>query len=37
MAKVRAYKIAEELGIDRAEFVEKARGLGIELSWLSRT
>jgi len=31
MANVRAYKIAEELGIERAEFVEKARAVGIEL------
>ena len=31
MANVRAYKIAEELGIDRAEFVEKARAIGVEL------
>jgi translation initiation factor IF-2 len=31
MAKVRAYKIAEELGIDRNELVDKARELGIEL------
>ena len=31
MANVRAYKIAEELGIERGEFVEKARALGIEL------
>ena len=31
MASVRAYKIAEELGIDRVEFVERARELGIEL------
>jgi len=28
---VRAYKIAEELGIERNEFVEKARTLGIDL------
>jgi translation initiation factor IF-2 len=28
---VRAYKIAEELGIERNEFVEKAKALGIEL------
>jgi translation initiation factor IF-2 len=28
---VRAYKIAEELGIERGEFVEKAKALGIEL------
>ncbi|MBW2712402.1 MAG: translation initiation factor IF-2 N-terminal domain-containing protein, partial [Deltaproteobacteria bacterium] len=31
MAKVRAYKIAEELGIDRNEFVAKAKELGVEL------
>jgi translation initiation factor IF-2 len=31
MSKVRAYKIAEELGIDRAELVERARDVGIEL------
>jgi translation initiation factor IF-2 len=31
MASVRAYKIAEELGIDRVEFVERAREFGIEL------
>jgi translation initiation factor IF-2 len=31
MAKIRAYKIAEELGIERNEFVEKAREAGIEL------
>ena len=31
MASVRAYKIAEELGIDRTEFVERARELGIDL------
>ena len=31
MSKVRAYKIAEELGIDRTEFVERARDVGIEL------
>ena len=28
---VRAYKIAEELGIERNDFVEKAKALGIEL------
>jgi translation initiation factor IF-2 len=28
---VRAYKIAEELGIERNEFVEKARTLGVEI------
>jgi len=31
MAKIRAYKIAEELGIERAEFVEKAAEAGVEL------
>jgi len=31
MANVRAYKIAEELGIDRNDFVEKARAVGVEL------
>ncbi len=31
MAKVRAYKIAEELGISREDLVEKAAGLGVEL------
>ena len=31
MAAVRAYKIAEELGIERAEFVERARAVGVEL------
>jgi len=31
MAKVRAYIIAEELGIDRKEFVAKALELGVEL------
>jgi translation initiation factor IF-2 len=31
MAKTRAYKIAEELGIDRSELVEKAKLMGIEL------
>jgi translation initiation factor IF-2 len=31
MAKIRAYKLAEELGIDRNEFVEKAKALGVEL------
>ena len=28
---IRAYKIAEEIGLDRNEFVERARELGIEL------
>ncbi len=31
MAKIRAYKLAEELGIDRNEFVEKAHTVGVEL------
>ncbi|MBW2240824.1 MAG: translation initiation factor IF-2 [Deltaproteobacteria bacterium] len=31
MANVRAYKIAEELGIERNEFVEKANAIGIVL------
>jgi translation initiation factor IF-2 len=31
MAKIRAYKLAEELGIERAEFVEKAGAAGVEL------
>ena len=31
MAKIRAYKLAEELGIERGEFVEKAKALGVEL------
>jgi translation initiation factor IF-2 len=31
MANIRAYKLAEELGIDRNEFVEQARQHGIEL------
>jgi translation initiation factor IF-2 len=31
MAKIRAYKLAEELGLDRVEFVEKAAAAGIEL------
>ncbi len=31
MAKVRAYKLAEELGIDRNEFVERAAAEGVEL------
>jgi translation initiation factor IF-2 len=37
MAKVRAYKIAEELGIDRSEFVEKALSYGIELKSVMAT
>ena len=31
MAKVRAYKIAEELGLDREEFLKKAADMGISL------
>jgi translation initiation factor IF-2 len=31
MAKIRAYKLAEEIGIDRTEIVEKAALVGIEL------
>ena len=31
MAKIRAYKLAEELGIERNEFVEQARTVGVEL------
>ncbi|NQZ95059.1 MAG: translation initiation factor IF-2 [Myxococcales bacterium] len=31
MANIRAYKIAEELGIDRSEFVEKAAVIGVTL------
>ena len=31
MANIRAYKLAEELGIDRVQFVEKAAVLGITL------
>ena len=31
MSKIRAYKLAEELGMDRAEFVEKAAAAGVEL------
>ncbi|MGE4650233.1 MAG: translation initiation factor IF-2 N-terminal domain-containing protein, partial [Myxococcota bacterium] len=31
MAKVRAYKLAEELGIDRNEIVDKAASAGVEL------
>ena len=37
MAKIRAYKLAEELGIDRNEFVERAAAaLGIDRSKLYR-
>jgi translation initiation factor IF-2 len=31
MANIRAYKLAEELGIDRNEFVEQAASYGVEL------
>lgn len=31
MAKIRAYKIAEELGIDRNEIVDRAKSLGIDV------
>lgn len=31
MAKIRAYKLAEELGIEKQDFVEKAKALGVEL------
>ncbi|MBW2269293.1 MAG: translation initiation factor IF-2 N-terminal domain-containing protein, partial [Deltaproteobacteria bacterium] len=31
MAKIRAYKLAEELGLERAELVEKANAAGVEL------
>jgi translation initiation factor IF-2 len=31
MAKIRAYKLAEELGIERNEFVEQAKAHGVEL------
>jgi len=31
MAKIRAYKIAEELGIDRNELVDRAKALGIDV------
>lgn len=31
MAKIRAYKLAEELGIERNEFVEQARTHGVDL------
>ena len=29
--KIRAYKLAEELDIERGEFVEKAKAVGVEL------
>ena len=31
MANIRAYKLAEELGLDRNEFVDRAKALGVEL------
>ena len=31
MAKIRAYKLAEELGLEKSEFVEKAETLGVAL------
>ena len=31
MAKIRAYKLAEEFGIERGDFVEKAASLGVLL------
>ncbi len=31
MAKIRAYKLAEELGIEKSEFVEKAESFGVAL------
>ena len=31
MAKIRAYKIAEELGMEKAELVERAKSLGIDV------
>jgi hypothetical protein len=31
MAKIRAYRLAKELGMERAEFVEKASAAGVEL------
>ena len=31
MATIRAYKLAEELGIDRADIVERAAAVGVEL------
>ncbi|HPG26437.1 MAG TPA: translation initiation factor IF-2 N-terminal domain-containing protein, partial [Myxococcota bacterium] len=31
MANIRAYKLAEELGIERNDFVEQARQHGVEL------
>ncbi len=31
MAKIRAYRIAEELGIDRNDLVDKAKAVGVEL------
>jgi len=31
MAKIRAYKIAEELGIDRNDLIDKAKAVGVDL------
>ncbi|MBW1843285.1 MAG: translation initiation factor IF-2 N-terminal domain-containing protein, partial [Deltaproteobacteria bacterium] len=31
MAKIRAYKLAEELGLEKSEFVEKAESFGVAL------
>jgi hypothetical protein len=31
MSKIRAYKLAEELGIDRNELVDKAKAFGIDI------
>ena len=31
MAKIRAYKLAEELGIEKSDFVEKAAAFGVVL------
>ncbi len=31
MAKIRAYRLADELGIEKAEFLDKVREMGIEL------
>ncbi len=31
MAKIRAYKLAEELGLEKSDFVEKAAAFGVVL------
>ncbi len=31
MAKIRAYKLAEEFGLDKSDLVEKAAGFGVAL------